>query len=146
MKKPIIKKEQFLKDVAHEVEMLKIHATAEQIERLNFDNFDPCYGESCIYGQMTGHCRNEEANRLMNVACIRVVHRDYQKGIEFKEATFKEIAPEINGEYKGQMFDKEKREGLYSFMSMIETYILLKNSKPENIIKYLKGEVDTLVL
>lgn len=145
MKKQIISKEQFLNDVAHEVEMLKIHATKEQIDRLDLETFDPKDERFCIYGQMTGNCRNKEAKKLMDVACIRVVDRKWEREVNFSEATFREIAPEINGKYKKQMW-KKNIDSPFSYLSMIETYILLKTSKPKNIIKYLKGETNKLVL
>lgn len=49
---------------------LRRHATAEEIARLNFDTLDPGSPLRCVYGQMTGHCHNERARRLISVSAV----------------------------------------------------------------------------
>jgi hypothetical protein len=47
--------------VQYEIEKLKIHATPEQISKLDFTLFNPASMTQCIYGQMAGSCVSEEA-------------------------------------------------------------------------------------
>lgn len=138
-----ISKKQFLADVRTEVEALKTNAKPSELARLNFESFNPRKQDRCIYGQITGDCSSSRAKELMDKGCVRVT-----KGISGVEALhhedFKNIKENINGEYTGQGWHSGWRE--YTHLSMVETYICLNGAKPENIIKYLKGEVDKLVL
>lgn len=129
--------EQFLADVRHEVETIKKLATPEEISRLKFKRFNPDSKSNCIYGQMTGDCRSIRACDLLSSACVRVTHN---RKVKLHESTFEEILEVINGPLKGRMKDD------LNYISMLETYILLKDSKSKNIMDYLKGKTETLEL
>jgi len=130
-------KAEFLKDVEHEVEMLKKHATKEELNRLDFVNLDPADGMCCIYGQATGHCRSNRAQDLILKCCKRVVAFDGDiPGEPFSQS----IKPFINGAPSLSNIDS------CHHISSIESYIMLKGAKNQNIIKYLKGETKTLTL
>jgi len=139
-----MKKEDFLNDVRHEVEMLKKHAYPVQLNRLDFDTFDPDHRSQCIYGQMTGSCYSREAQTLMNKACIKVFNTEYNT-IQYK--TFTEIKGLINGKYNKQTWKRVSAgDREMSYLSALEGYILLKGAKNHNIIDYLQGKKDKLVL
>lgn len=144
----MVTKEEFLSDVAHEVQMLKEHATLEEINKLDFDDFNNHKTNRCIYGQMTGDCRTIRAKELMDVACIRVMNvEDGTRNCTNWDDDFK-----INGVYNGQtwQFITSVCDGFYrrdwSHLSALEAYICLHDAKVENIYSFLKGEVDTLEL
>lgn len=136
-----ITEDQFLQDVRAEVESLKNNATKEEINNLDFDIFNPESQYNCIYGQMTGRCSSERAKELMDLGCVRVAVGDI---FAYTKKELPSILKKINGPYNGQMWTDGYRN--FNHLSMIETYILLNNSKPKNIIDYLKGKTEKLVL
>lgn len=142
-----ITKEQFLQDVRTEVESLKANATPEEVANLNIKTFDFDNQDNCIYGQMTGSCESVRAKELMDKACVRVTNV-IKWGM--RDRTFEAFKDNINGEYTGQTWGHDRTDGTYqrsySHLSMVEYYISLDGSSPENIMKYLKGEVETLEL
>jgi len=141
---PITKKE-FLDDVMHEINMLKKHATKEEKENLDFLEFNPLYPTRCIYGQLTGNCANKRAKDLMDKSCIRVM--SLEDGVdELRNKTFNKIKNKINGKYTQQTWEDVADSRFYSHLSSLEGYIALKNAKNEQILQYIKGEIDTIKL
>ena len=152
-----MKKQEFLDDVMHEINILKKHATPRELAKLDFSIFDYDDSEQCIYGQMTGHCGTRRAKKLMDVACIRVfnTNKNILRGTRtLEDETFTTIKQYINGPNKGQGWSNSgvnidkaaflSRE--FTFLSALEGYIYLKGANNEGIIKYLKGEIKTLKL
>ncbi len=141
------KKADFLQAVMHEINMLKQHATPEELSKLDFGNLNGAFATTCIYGQMTGDCTTRRAKELMDASCIRVMDINFiQKDIDIDDPDFN-----VNGAYTGQSwqpfeegFDRIYRT--YRYMSVLEAYIITKDAKNEEVIKYLKGEIDTLIL
>lgn len=147
-----ITKKQFLADVMHEIDMLKLHATDEEKSRLDFNGFNPLYVRSCIYGQLTCDCTSKRAMALMNLACIRQMN--CLKGSrDFKDKEFSKIAKFINGPYDGKTWDGNKDAEWgnhffrqWSYISALEGYINLSGAKNKQIIAYIKGETNKLIL
>lgn len=144
----MITREEFLKDVEHEVRMLFKHATPEEIAKLNFNTFNNHNAERCIYGQMTGDCRTVRAKELMDLSCVRVMDvEDGSKNCTNWNDDFK-----VNGEYTGQTWQYMSllRNGYYrrnwSHLSALEAYICLEDAKVENIYAFLQRETDVLEL
>lgn len=143
--KKIIKN--FLKDVEHEIDMLKQHATELEKERLNFLSFNAMNFDTCIYGQLTGNCSSLRAKDLMDLSCTRVLHLsdegvDEIDGVELTDEKFN-----INGPYHGQTWkSKGLKKRSYNYLSALEGYICTKNAKVENIIEYIKGKTEKLTL
>lgn len=136
-----ITKKEFLENVRHEVETIKNLATKKEINRLDFNSLDPDSKIDCIYGQMTGYCRSRRALKLISEGCIRMVKNpdDTLNGVTFNTAE-KQIAGPFDKKFINDKFM------VIDYFSSLETYILLKDSKTRNIIKYLKGEINTLKL
>jgi hypothetical protein len=65
--------EQLKEDVRKEAEALKIHATKEEREKLNFKDLFPESIYQCIYGQMTGSCSSIRAANLIESCACRYV-------------------------------------------------------------------------
>lgn len=145
-----ITKKQFLADVMHEIEMLKKHATPEEIARLDFEDFNPTTYNDCIYGQLTTDCRNNRAKELMDVACIRTFDLGDGEDNELigEGLSFAEAKVFINGNYDGSQWTGRRGGAGRSFryLSSLEGYISLKDAKNRQIIAYLKGEQPTLTL
>lgn len=149
-----ISKKEFLKDVEHEIKMLRQHATKNELENL-LDYIDGQSVSSCIYGQLTGSCESLRAKELMNKSCIRVVH-DNKDGFKLslisglwqkrENETFRDIKKFINDEYNSQMWKLLEGERNYEYYSALEVYILLKGSKHKNILNYLKYKTNELSL
>ncbi len=142
------KKEEFLKDVMHEINMLKQHATKEEKKNLNFDSFNPITPKQCIYGQMTGNCYTKRAKELMDLSCIKVM--DLEEGVrEIEDVSIEDEAFAINGKYTGQAWRGDAGtyyDRNYKHLSALEGYICTKNAKTEEILSYIKGEINTLSL
>lgn len=142
-----ITKKQFLADVMHEIDMLKLHASDGEKDRLNFHIFNPKHQRQCIYGQTTGDCESERAHELMDACCKRQMNMSGGTDIgatDLSNKTFSGIAKFINGDYKGDTWQHGYRT--YRYLSVLEAYINLTGAKNEQIIAYIKGETDTLKL
>lgn len=138
------KKQQFLKDVMHEINALKQNATQKEINRLNFDRFYHANPHQCIYGLMCKGCYTLRAKKLMDASCIRVMDLKYGVSqIEGESISSKEF--KINGKNTGQGWDSMGDRN-YSHLSALEGYICTKNANNKGIIQYLKGEIQTLEL
>lgn len=142
-----MRKSDFLADVRHEIDMLKKHATKEELSNLNFDAFDPESPAQCIYGQATGSCESPRAKELMDKACIRVMDFKSHRGANavIRKSTFKYLKDFINGSNKGQGWTETGSRN-YTHLSALEAYICLKDANNKGIIKYLRGEAKTLRL
>ena len=135
---------QFKSDVEHEIKMLKQHATAAELKRLDFTWFNHMHMKACIYGQMTGSCESKRAKKLMNVSCIRVMEllsggTDIIDNVLMSSTKFK-----VNGAYTGQTWEALYRR--YSYLSALEGYICTRDAKTEHIIDFLKDTTNTIKL
>jgi len=124
-----------LKDlVRDEAAKLKANATGEELNRLNLDTFWAMHSERCIYGQMTGFCRSKRAIKLLS-----------QCAVSFSGCVDEDTwatTPPVNG------FVPVKPYHVYEIaaFSPIEVYIAQPQAKNENLIAYLKGEKERLVI
>lgn len=117
--------EQLKEDVRKEAEALKVHATKEELGRLDFFKLDPNSVQLCVYGQVCGACDNNRARLLMD-KCAPT----FFKGIPYMVSSLDAY---------------ESSEGGLNW-SPIETYIYQPEAKNENLIAFLKGESETLEL
>lgn len=149
--KRLSKKQKFLKEVMHEINMLKQHATQEEISRLDFRWFSPDSTRNCIYGQMTGDCTSLRAKELMDLSCIRLIINKRDGTLRGSAITSNKFT--LNGKYKSTLtWDDEGRgEGdnnrrLLSHLSALEGYIFTKNANVEGIMNYLRGKSEIVKL
>lgn len=137
--------EQFIEDVRKEAQALRDNATKEELASLDFIDLHPKYPSMCIYGQMTGDCRNLRASELIFSCCQRFVVNDFDEN-----SSIEKTAKHMNGSaISGVSSPIElKRHRSYSLvhLSAIEAYIMTPEAKNANLISYLKGEIDTLEL
>jgi hypothetical protein len=116
--------------VIEEATNLKKHVSKEELNKLNFDRLNSERIDLCVYGQMTGNCFSERATYLMKTCCKRVYHTD--KG-SVRECSVNGSPENINRSY---------------FWSPIEVFIdqyrNQENGNNEQLIKFLKGEIDVL--
>lgn len=57
--------EQLKEDVRKEAENLRVHATKEELGKLNLKYLDPNITVRCYYGLMTGECDSPRASELI---------------------------------------------------------------------------------
>lgn len=128
-----------INDVKKEAEALRVHATKEELGRLNFEWLDYSDKKRCIYGLMTKDCFSQRAAELINTCAI----------------THFDLLPDSVDEIEGYIVDKPsdfigKRTDANVFspytFSAIEAYICLPEAKNANLIAYLRGESETLDL
>lgn len=118
-----MKKEEFLKMVTDEIETIKVRATDEEKEKLNFGVFDHKDSRCCIYGQMTGYCSSERAEELMPKSFMKISNS--------------------SGRYA--IFNEDMMSG--DRYTALEKYLFMVREKTHKaIIDYLKGNVKELIL
>jgi hypothetical protein len=137
--------EQLKDDVRKEAEALRVHATKEELGRLDIETLDPEALRKCIYGCMTGHCHSDRAIDLIGKCACR-----YFKDAHFadiKDEGFDRIARKVNGTSVPDLYTNRKNEEQASVhYSAIEAYILLPEANNASLISYLRGETETLTL
>jgi hypothetical protein len=136
--------DQLIEDVRKEAEALRVHATKEELGRLDISKLDPTKTNLCVYGLMSGHCNSDRA-----VSLIKSCARRYVKTAsicDIKYEGFEQILKIINGETVDDL--QESRKDLFEdgHYSAIEAYILLPEAKNAKLIAFLKGETDNLEL
>lgn len=138
-------KKQFIEDVKKEARAIKEHATDFELTKLDFESFKANDPHECIYGQMTGHCTSKRAHQLIAQCCPRMVDNE-----KFNtDDDFESIANAINGKVRSIKELSEKRDSTgyaLEYVSAIEAYIMSDNANNANLIAYLKGERNDLVL
>lgn len=118
-------KKDFLIEVMSEIDRIKSKATKEEISLLNFKSFNHYSSGSCIYGQMTGSCDSRRAEKLMRKSYANISLNLISKKDNFKDQDFQ----------KGCCF------------TALEKYLYMVGATMhEKIIKYLKGEINELIL
>ncbi len=143
-------KQDFYKDVTTEAKNLKKYATKRQLAFLDFKSLDPQHANYCVYGQITGSCKSTEASKLISKCCKRYYNNSsHHETRNVVEIGFKAVKQMVNGKtIKGVKTMKDfqaKREWL-DYLSSIETYILMPKAKNKNLIDYLQGKTNKLVL
>jgi hypothetical protein len=135
-------KKQFIEDVKKEARALREHATKDELDKLDFQTLKYDEPTACIYGQMAFQCRSERASELIGLCCKRFFNNDVLGRIEFAKSRVsidKAITEEVNGETCDDI-------GSMAHVSCIETYICLPDAQRKNLIDYLKGNRNDLVL
>jgi len=107
-----------------EIIRLREMATSEEIQKLSMMDLEPLSEKDCIYGQMTGHCFSVRANHLIRNCAV--------KGFGT-----------LTGYLQENVSPRHQATHGYSALE-----VLIVNWPRYNtaIIRYLKGETDTLNL
>jgi hypothetical protein len=134
-------KKQFIEDVKKEARALRKHATKEELANLDFESFNPIDEHRCVYGQMTGDCSSNRAHALIAKCCIRLVDN-----LVFAR-NGRKLGKSINGKVEStNQLDATRKQGFMRYLSQLEAYIQMAGAKNKNLIAYLKGERNDLVL
>ena len=121
-------KQELITLVIDEADKLKQHATAEELARLDLPirSNDPY---RCIYGLLARGCTTDRAIELLRLCAI-----PYSSNLQdFVEPT-ETFEPK----------SRTERIGRIDVFSAIEFYIFRRFSKKAPLVKYLKGEHETL--
>jgi hypothetical protein len=135
--------EQLKEDVRKEAEALRVHATKEELSKLDFFNLKPRREDCCIYGQMCGSCHSIRAVDLIQKSTPRFFKDQGFTSIIYDG--FEGVQKRVNGETV-ENFIEDRTNLKVGHYSAIEAYILLPEAKNANLIAYLRGETDTLTL
>jgi hypothetical protein len=143
--------ENLKEDVAREAQALKVHATKEELERLDFSKLQTDNPIQCVYGQIAFGCFSDRASELIFTCCQRyfkVWNRDTTIHELAGKRGFYEFAngQTINGVNDSKSLLEQRLVIKGGYYSAIEAYILLPEAKNADLIAYLKGEVETLEL
>jgi len=137
--------EQLKDDVRKEAEALRVHATVEELSRINFDDFNYRGRFSCIYGLATFDCHSKRAAELIQKCTPRYFKN---KGLtDIRLEGFEGITKRVNGvKVKGFVLSRTSEDIESKHYSAIEAYILLPEANNASLIAYLRGETETLEL
>lgn len=129
--------EQLKEDVRKEAEALRVHATAAELEMIEFNSLKSDDRTACIYGLMTGDCYSERAAHLIDKCAI--TH------FEGLPEDMEEVSRYLTEKPK-YFLDTRVDPWLPSTFSAIESYICLPEADTANLIAYLRGETENLEL
>lgn len=141
--------DQLKEDVRKEAEALRVHATQEELGRLNLSDFCPSSHYGCIYGMCTGDCHSVRAAELIEKCCVRYFHNKGEDTGGFTAIAhegFDGLAKRVNGTSVDEFVATRVNYGAVPHFSAIEAYILLPEARNANLISYLRGETETLEL
>lgn len=110
--------------VSDEVEKLRIHATEEERNRLDFDSLDSNHTGLCIYGQMTGNCYSKRSHDLLKLCAT-----PYSWSVL-------ELVPLQNKSLWEDELNARFARGLFS---AIEFYICQKGADNKGLIERLRS-------
>lgn len=137
--------EQLKEDVRKEAEALKVHATKEELSRLNMNEFSTYGRHSCIYGLATFDCHSERAIELIRQCTPRFFKN--KRLSDIRHEGFSGIVKRVNGKKVKDFFLSRSSTAVEQYhFSAIEAYILLPEARNENLITFLRGETETLTL
>ena len=135
---------QLIADTTKEAQALRKHATNEELAKLDYLRLDAAHTERCIYGQMTGHCLSARAAELIE-ACTPRYFR--QSAIDdTTRAPIRTIAKAANGTTVENFRRARTTSYGTAHFSAIEAYISWKGAKIKNLVNYLRGETNKLIL
>lgn len=112
-----------LEEVRKEAALLREHATKEERSRLDFRLLNAWDVSKCVYGQITGDCRSNRAEELLNKCATPV-----------SKTLFKIVDGAYSFRGKGKGF------------SAIEFYISQHTANKWGLIDYLQDKTNTLEL
>lgn len=115
--------------VLDEANHLRKYATDKEKSKLDFDTLDIADPTLCIYGQMTDNCHSDRAKELFDKK-FSAIGRQCEDDIRAGCVLFTD-------------WIKEDKSWSNLIFSPIEVYITLKGSKNEQLIHYIKGEINT---
>lgn len=137
-----------LVDLTHvEAARLRKNATADELDHLDFESFNPGSDTDCIYGQMIGYCRRPRAVELIRKCAtriVKVVNPDVGNGNGLDNVSC-ELAFGAKETFERRTKDKPFW-GEVNYFSPIETYIAQDGADNKQLIAYLRGEIETLDL
>lgn len=111
--------------VKQEADNIKLHATELEKSKLLLVRLNPESKRECVYGLMTGNCFSDRASELLNLCAMECVD-DIEDVFE--------------------IIGKVKYSATRNFFSPLEYYINQKDADNRQLIKYIKGQTDTLTL
>ena len=123
-----MKKSKFLQLVKEELDNIKLNATQDEIDSLDFGAFSSEYSQYCIYGQMTGLCDSDRARELTPKGYLT---RNYELGGSFT----------AQGIVRGSLFTP-----MEIYLVMVSEEHSDRTEKHREIIDYLKGRQDSIKL
>lgn len=138
--------EQLKEDVRKEAEALRVHATKEERERINFNELSPESYRRCIYGLATSNCFSERAAELIHKCCCKYFRAEALPDIGDNHTTIERIEDALAGESVTNFVKNRSGAACTSYFSAIEAYICLPEAQNANLISYLRGETETLTL
>lgn len=138
--------EQLKEDVRKEAEALRVYATKEEREGLDFETFSPSNIGGCIYGQMTGDCYSHRAAILIRGCCVRYFKHNVVPALFDVRSNMTRIQQHVDGETVSDFVKVRSNSSPESRFSAIEAYICLPEARNANLIAYLRGETETLEL
>ena len=143
-------KKQFFQEVKEEIENIKKHTTIYEKQKLEFSWFHPNSGFDSIYGQLMGSSEFDQAIELIEKCCKRYCKFTFQTQnnsfFKYKEIKKAMCGTEMPSDFVNyNRFAGRNLRNLTSY-SLLEAYTKSEYANNENILSYIKGETDKLIL
>lgn len=116
----------YFNNVLKELINIKKYATKEELDNLNFNTLNTNNEHHCIYGQMAESCHSYRGKALIRLCCKT-------------KTSFESI-------YGNYTIDFPPRFNDRFYISYLENCIVKFSHNNNNIIKFLKSEIDTITL
>lgn len=129
----------YFAEVKAELRGIKKYATKEEIKHLNF-GVDGRSTFDCVYGLLTGYCYSTRANEI-----IRLVNPKFSMPMDIKRDP-KIIEEPIPEERVAFNFNDAGKPTGRRHHTVLEHCIQVFPENNENIIRYIKGEIEHLTL
>lgn len=120
------------------------YATEAEIKKLVISTLEPDSFYSCIYGSMTGDCRNDRAIELITNCTVIVVNSKFVFDKETKDYSIDGGDLELESKDTCAIDTRNQYSNKINCFSPIETAILRNKSIIPKIIKVIKGKSKTL--
>jgi len=117
-----MEKSLFFAEVKNELIRIRKKATQEEIKKLNFAKFDHKSTYACIYGQMTGDCKSDRANKLQP--------KQYEYIGAYGSKKFK--------------FEVQTFEDGYRFTALEKYLYMCTKAQQRLIFQYLRKKIDNI--
>lgn len=130
-----MKKEVFLAKVKEEANRLKNSLSDAQKAMIDYDKLKPSTSDSCLLGQVFGRHDSEESIAVLPKSIFTRI------SVDFFEAIFMNDLRRPNFKFENvEFFDVESHDVKPS--TYLEIFLMC-NTNTEDLIKFVKGEVET---
>ena len=127
--------------VIEEANNLKIFATEEELNNLNYETLSGTQSDLCVYGKLTGCCYNERAYDLIRLCATRVY--DVVSQVD-------KIKNGVLGGPPTELYNCYDRKFIYcspieKLLFLYKPCVINESDKVKKLVDFLQGKTETLI-